>query len=150
MMTFKQFLAEGWKRGLALSKDQTSQHRAKGKYGYLSHRGDVDGHSVAVTVYRSELGHHNINFGVSPPRHKHYSDNRNNDLPKQTGQKILRHVHQVVSNYIKKSKPKEIWMDGNTDKKRNLYRHYGDLLAKKHNGKSEHSAAGTIVTFKQH
>lgn len=147
-MKFKQFIFEKWHKGLAVQPNKFNNFKVKNYINYISHTTNIDGHDVAVTITRTKIGDHkihNVNFGVTHGGNYEYIKKT---IDPKTGTKILNHVHKVINHYIKKSKPKEIWFEGNSDKKRKLYKKYANLLAKQHGANVQHDKEGSIIKFK--
>jgi hypothetical protein len=134
MLTFKQYINEKW-----------SGERG----GYRTHHGIVDGHKVTTKFSPQHSidnkgkhgGWHAVDFYVN------HSLNDGEVKDSKTKVKIMHHVHKVISHFIEKKRPKSLSMSGNSDKKRNLYAHVAQRIAKKHGGEVEHDVTDTYIEF---
>ena len=124
MLTFKQYINEKW-RGVS---DGTRTHDSViNGQKITTHFG---GHGDKEP---RKQGSYSVDFFVnsSTKNHKEVKDSK-------TQVKILHHVNKVVSHFIKKKNPKRLRMSGNSDKKRNLYAHAAERIAKRHGGTVSH------------
>ena len=137
--SIKNFVTEAWKLG----QGETRMH---GKYNHASHSTKIDGHDVFIEINGKPNSTHNVNFSVNGS----YDHAR---LPKETGKKILHHVSNKVSQFVRHAKPNGLVFSSQYDSRINLQKKFADRLAKKHNGTvTQHDGVNlthTTVTFKK-
>lgn len=144
MISYKQFIAEKWSRGMLLPyNDDTPILRDK----MVTDTTEIGGKKVGVHFTKSYLRdkHVKVDFTVDHS----FKDQDSNNLSPTDKINVLHHVHKVISDYIKKKKPKSISMSSNSYPKKQLYKAYAASLAKKHNGEVDRTADDIKVNFGQ-
>ena len=130
MLTFKQYIAEKWKRGFPNSEQFSRGHA-------LHHEADVGKHKVKVIITHGSEGDRpdpknvNVDFSVNHSFNKHIAAVKSPEEHMQ----ILHHIHKVINHYVSRRKPERIRFAGNTDEKKAMYAKYADHLARKYKGK---------------
>jgi len=134
--SFKQFVAEEWKRG-----SPVSSNKSYGRKWALHHSAKVGNHDVNVIIQHQDKefdekklkGAVSVDFQVDGSFDKEHIQNSKH------GMDILHHVHKVVKHYIERRKPNKLDFMGNSDRKNQMYAAYAKRLAK--------SVGGTSTTF---
>lgn len=96
--------------------------------------------------YLKKGQHYNITFAVDDRFERSKFDPTAKETP-QTARHILRSVGSRIHHFIKKERPASITLDGNTAKKKEIYRSFAHHLAKVHNGRVESVGGTHIVHF---
>ena len=137
MKTFKQYIAEKWKRGFPNSEQFSRGHA-------LHHEADVGKHKVKVIITHGTANdkpdpkHVDIDFSVNNTFNKKVADVRS----PEDHMRILHHIHKVINHYVSRRKPERVRFTGNTDEKRAMYAKYAEHLSKKHGYKSSTTPFG--------
>lgn len=137
-----------------LSENVEFKHNVLGSshgkmYHEITHTSHVDGHEVHVRFPGNSEGHYHAHFEVNGSG----DNNRAGVTNTHTNKKVLYHVHHVLHSFIHKHKPASLkFIAGDEDeekqeKKRKVYAHLADHVAKKYRGYAEHGEHSSEVWF---
>lgn len=136
MRSFKEFITEKW-------------HASPG-YDDLHHTSEIHGKKVMIAFTKHDVnyrtgkkhgGEWKIDFyvdGTSVKRH---------EMKPEHGREILHHVHRVVSHFINKKKPSSLVMDGDTERKNQVYHRFAGSLQRSHGADVKSRYDGVRVVF---